>query len=416
MNLLFLLLFSFSVEAQNKEVPWASRELVKYEQDYNDRIENLKEFVSILQNDIDPRYLPEKNPVFKLNAVWVPNDQLEIISTLADTSKEFKRKTLNGDETIFFFHPESASFFKPYLEKYPVDLTYLATPLASHRSIVAWKNGDSETFFLKVSLNRTVGGSLRLLNREQIERAAAISNLFHQVDQKRWAGAGIHFIDEPFHVLLKKINAGYSLRSMPALKSHEDVIPLFALYSKRKGRSLLSREIQRSHLPAKDYLRTYILQPLISHSVMMAFEEGLIGELHEQNVMVLTRRGRLTKDFYYRDAAGFSVDPQLRAAAGKDMSFFPEKFDIKNLRTERAHFLNNSFSYLLDSNFYAMRAAVVDEYPEITQAWMKKTFIQILSAEIYQRTGLRAETRRGLESNWGKYIKRQKVGSCPSIF
>jgi hypothetical protein len=59
--------------------------------------------------------------------------------------------------------------------------------------------------------------------------------------------------------------------------------------------------------------------------------EGLVGENHEQNILMELRNGVPTKRFWYRDLGGFRVDNELRRLANKGLEALPRHIHLGDL-------------------------------------------------------------------------------------
>jgi len=113
-------------------------------------------------------------------------------------------------------------------------------------------------------------------------------------------------------------------------------------------------------------------------------------------------------DYYYRDLAGFDVNPDMRAKAGKDMSFIPPWLGQNHLHPQRAKLIEKSVDYLLNSNFYALRMALNGTPYEISKEWVESQVIKILEAEIILGTGREGETLATLKGALTKYMREDR--------
>jgi hypothetical protein len=415
-NFLFLALVLFVqiASAQLENLPKVYQSLINSEQLFNDRVENTNVFASIMQNDVDPKYLPEKQPVFKLDKVLVPVSDLTIVDTSDGKFTKMMTVRVKGKEYIpLFIHPESKELYQMELDTLSPTKEYYATPLSSHRSMVIWDETIPEKpLYVKLSLNKKIGEDLRILTSGQIERAAAISYLLKTMDLKALQKKGIYFIDEPFHMYIKRNNTGYSVRAMPSFPEGSELMPMFTLYSKKGGQPRLVKMIEESGLPAKTVVREQLMNPLLSHMSELFFEHGFVGDLHEQNVAIRLQDGKFTGEIYYRDLAGFDINQEMRFAAGKDMSFLPKDFPTKHLHFHRADLINKALDYLLNSNFYAMRMALKNYYPEVTKEWVEAQVLNHLSAQVFLRTGTRANDFATLKTAITKHLNTRAKRMC----
>jgi siderophore synthetase component len=196
---------------------------------------------------------------------------------------------------------------------------------------------DEAPFGMKVSLDAKIGGTMRNLSQSQIERSAASSALINTFkNDPSLEKEGIIFQDEPFSVYLKDKKYGFSYRDLPPITSKEtEVLPMFSLYSTSAdgGDSPIIKMIRSeiSKFPgrdkkevAKEFIEKTIIEPLSRHYTYLSLSQGFVGEPHEQNVSIELKEGMPTGKFYYKDLAGFHINPEMRKAQGLDMSFLPK--------------------------------------------------------------------------------------------
>lgn len=396
------------------------------EQSVNDKVENLKEFSTINDVTLPKKYRPESNQNFDLDTYIIPSSDLVIINTNGKIPEQLVGQNHEVESYNFFIHPLSRDFFAPYLKDYPLNSQVAkATATSSYRSVLVWnKEGPSKNkiFNLKISLDAEIGSTRRVLSRGQIERASATSLALKITDLNKYQKSGIHFINEPFSVYLKKFEYGYSYRELPHLQADEEIIPLFSLYAtKNRPKSMLQNLIEKSGQGYREFVSENIIIPLTLHMLEMYFQDGLIPEPHEQNVCIKLKNGKLTKEFYYRDLAGFHFDPEARRSAGKSMNFLPANFKIESLKLGRVDLISNIQSYLLNSNFYALRSAL--ESQSVSKQWIEETVLKTITTELLKQTHMninknnasRSQIWTNAKSALTKY-KNQIRFSCQQIF
>jgi len=140
-----------------------------------------------------------------------------------------------------------------------------------------------------------------------------------------------------------------------------------------------------------------------------------VGEPHEQNVLVEMKDGKLTGRFFYRDLAGFHIDPKLRAAAGLNMDFVPKDFKQSSLRTDRADLIENVKNYLMHSNFYAMAASVGRSKKGPSPAmveWVQQETMKLVAEEIRKYTGHQVTQWSSAKA---AVTTRAKVPKCSAV-
>lgn len=381
------------------------------EQRLNDRIENTQEFESVHSSNLPEAYEPNRRPVFRLYEIEVPESAVQVIRT---GSQPTGIQGHSPGTVRFYIHPHSTTLFEKELKLYPVKRELLATPTSSHRSLIAWDpHGEAPAFGVKTTLDAEIGGSLRHLTRGQVERAAAVSSLVNRLDPAELEKRGIRFIDEPLGVYLKDRNLGFALRSLPEVKPGTELIPMFSFYSKPKDAPPpIVESVRSSGLSAREYADRYIVKPLVEQFAYLAFEEGMIGEPHEQNLLieVNSKTGVPTGVIHYRDLAGFNVNPALRRARGKGMEFLPEGVSGEIFKAERAHPIENSNSYLRQSNFYAMARALRPYFPEVTDTWMAGRFRSRLAEAVGRYGHVTGSSLEELRSSYRSYLRSNRAG------
>jgi hypothetical protein len=349
--------------------------LVDYEQRINDRAENTTVFASVKASDLPVEYHAEQRAVFPLYHVDVSRDQFQTLITGKLPVGSESLVQLENGKLRFFIHPHSAELYRPIL-KGRWEQKYWATPMASQRSLVVWDpNSIEPPFGLKISLDAKIGGSLRHLSLAQIQRAATSSALLGESSKAGLAKEGIVVVDEPAGIALRSTGHGYAIRQLPRPGPGAELVPLFSFYSKAPGaQAKILNAIDESGLPAKNFVDEFVIEPLVRQYHYLYWSSGLIGEPHEQNVLIELKKGRPTGRFFYRDMAGFHVDLKARQASGRGFEAIPEGVKFESLRVGRAEVLSNAVDYLLQSNFFALWIAVRDRYPEVTRHFVEERF------------------------------------------
>jgi siderophore synthetase component len=203
---------------------------------------------------------------------------------------------------------------------------------------------------------------------------------------------------------------------MPKLNNNEQLVPMFSLYatSKEQHSSMLQQIISKSEKGYREFVKDNIIVPMTRHMLQIYFEDGLIMEPHEQNVLIKMKNGKLTGQFYYRDFAGFHFDDKARLMAGKDMNFLPKSFQYENLKIGRANIIENIKSYLIQSNFYAMKKSV--ETNSINNHWIEKVVFEVVQEEIKLKTGHNVNSWQTAKSAITKLKTKTSSRSCAKLF
>ncbi len=380
---------------------------LQYEQLLNDRIENLVEFASINENTLPFKYYPESRPVFRLWNVDVPEEKVRILAT-GKIPENLIYVEIEGKRFVrFFIHPKSRELFSEVLKDYEWRQDFLATPTSSHRSLIAWDpKAPEKAFGVKTSLDAIIGQSRRILSKEQVERASAVSALVNSLDKETLAKEGILFIDEPVGVLVNGKEMGYAVRELVApVSSAHEFIPVFSLYSTpADGVPPIHTMLEKSGLSAREFTEKFLIEPMVRQYSYLSFVEGMVGEPHEQNLLMELKDGQPNGRYYYRDLAGFHIKPDVRRAAGKTMDFMPAGIADSSMRFERANAIDNAITYLHKSNFYALHHALSKKYPEITKEWVEQTFEKHMDLSMQRFAGAEPKGRKFWRTNYKDFL------------
>src|SRR5204863_2719090 len=127
--------------------------------------------------------------------------------------------------------------------------------------------------------------------------------------------------------------AGLLARDIPwKLAAGEEIVPLFSLCAfAHSRRPRIVDLVTASRLEPTAWVDKFIFTPLIYQAYFLGMTEGLVGEMHEQNILMELRNGKPTKRFWHRDLGGFLVDRNLRRLAGKGFEALPAGIHQRHL-------------------------------------------------------------------------------------
>lgn len=254
--------------------PAKVRRWLRLEQTRNPRRRDPKRFAPVAMAALPERARPENQPVWRLPYFFAPRDRV-VVHGKARPGALFTPRGVR-----VFFHPLMA-------ERYALDVleygagkeTFWATPTASPRSVVVWKG--REVFALKLSLDVELLGLTRLVEDSKLTRAPAVSQVLR----------GVRVMREPVAVKTEEKAFGFIYRALP--RDVGQLTPGFAL-------KLTAPLLERRIFPA-----------LVRAFSELALGQGLIGDLHQQNVLFTPKY-----ELVLRDLDSFKVDPQLREKRG----------------------------------------------------------------------------------------------------
>lgn len=334
---------------------------IRQEQGLNDRTIGEEDY-PIQPNSLAREFWPEQRPVFWLPEFEAPKEQFRIWQNPLGRLPGYLSDPGSGAYS-YLVHPFTVEY---YLNRRLTGVRwkkprFLATPLASHRSLLVWEPGEKRPpFAVKTSLNRWIGGLNRNLRLKEIRRSVGISALLADIPRAALVRQGILLLDDPIGLMPRQTNAGLLVREIPEnLAAGEEIVPVFSLLAARPGgRPRIVELIASSGLEPTAWVDEFIFRPLIYQAYFLGLTEGLVGEMHEQNILMELRQGLPTKRFWHRDLGGFLVDRDLRRLAGKGYERLPTHIHQRHLGSDLPVFLQVLRMYLPGSMGFAIAEAL----------------------------------------------------------
>jgi siderophore synthetase component len=325
---------------------------------------------------------------------------------------------LSGSSSEFYshlVHPLSVSYFlncdlKGAQWRKP---RFLATPMASHRTLLVWNPRSSKRppFAVKASLNLWVGGLNRNVKLYELKRSVGISSLLVGTPRANFERQGILLLDDSVGLLHRQTNAGLLARDAPwKLGPGEEIAPVFSLCASRNRRPRIAELVESSGLEPMTWVDRFVLSPLIYQAFFLGMTEGVVGEMHEQNILMELRNGIPTKRFWHRDLGGFRADSALRRLANKDLEALPAHVHLEDLGKQYNILHEWLHSYLLGSLVYAVGHALRNhfEIPSDNFAGLYNARASKLQNLIFTANGIR--TTRNFEKDFERYRTRKTPG------
>ena len=334
---------------------------IHQEQRLNDRTIGEEDY-QIQPNSLAPEFWPERRPVFWLAEFEAPKEQFRLWQNPIGSLPGYLSDALS-DSYSYLVHPFTVEYFRNRRLSGArwKDPRFLATPMASHRSLLVWEPGAHRPpFAVKVSLNRWIGGLNRNVRVKEIRRSVGVSSLLAGIPRTALARQGILLLDDQIGLLPRRTNAGLLVRDIPeSLGAGEEIVPVFSLLaSRRGGPPRIVDLIASTRLEPTAWVDEFILRPLIYQAYFLGLTEGLIGEMHEQNILMELRDGLPTKRFWHRDLGGFLRDRDLRRLADKGFERLPAHIHQRHLGNDAAVFHQVLRSYLPGSMGFAIAEAL----------------------------------------------------------
>lgn len=386
---------------------------IHQEQKLNDRAVSKGDY-PIQPTSVAPDFWPEQQPVFWLPEFEAPRDQFRLFQNptrplpwyLSGSSSEFYSHLVHPLTVPYFLNRDmkGARWRNP---------RFLATPMASHRTLLVWSPQSSlPPFSVKISLNVWIGGLNRNVRLKEIRRSVGMSSLLAGIRKADLERQGILLLDDPVGLVHKQTNAGLLARDTPSkLDAGEEIVPVFSLVaSTHSKRPRIVDLVTSSRLEPTSWVDEFIFTPLIYQAYFLGMTEGLVGEMHEQNILMELRDGVPTKRFWHRDLGGFLVDRDLRRLADKGFEGLPPSIHQRHLGRNIAVFHSVLRMYLQESLGHAVGHALRNhfEIPADDFADVYNVRASELQNVIFSADGIR--TTRNFEKDLERYRKRKRPG------
>ena len=359
-------------------------------------------------------FWPEHQPVFWLPEFEAPGDQFRLYQNPTRPLPWY----LSGSKSEGYshlVHPLSVQYFlnrdlKGVRWKSP---RFLATPMASHRTLLVWEpQSGRPPFAIKTSVNVWIGGLNRNVRLKEMKRSVGMSSLLAGIPTADLKQQGVLLLDDPVGLVHKQTNAGLLTRDAPSkLGRGEEIVPLFSLFaSVHRERPRIVDLINSSGLDPVAWVDEFIFTPLIYQAYFLGMTEGLVGEMHEQNILMELRDGRPTRRFWHRDLGGFLLDRDLRRLAGKGFEGLPAGIHERHLGRDMPVFHLVLRMYLQESTGHAVAHAMRnhfqipdDDFVEVYNRRASRLQKLILAAN-------NIRTTKDFEKDLERYRKRKMPG------
>lgn len=275
-------------------------------------------------SELPGAYFPESSPVFSVPAYLVPlSHVVQVCASGSDRGAPFAAS--QGEHPGYvrcFFHPfrhEGVANAILAAGGIPDERRYLGTPTSSSRTLLVWdEDNPSVSGLLKLSLNATIGNAIRTLTAHAIFRSVGVTSLLD-------ASVGTHptdfgYMPEVRGTVLPAVPDAGSIErliSQEIRTGTSSLLPVFALFRRIKGQTLLSLLAQQNGATAYDFARETLIRGFTRHWIKLAFDLGFYPEPHAQNlVLAVSDLGQLEPKFVHRDFEGFYVDISFRRRLG----------------------------------------------------------------------------------------------------
>lgn len=253
---------------------------------------------------------------------------------------------LNAQDFIFI-HPdwELVSHAKDILSLGRVEDSVTVIPTSSSRTVRIQESYS----YLKLHYPGMIGRLNRELGYMQLISGVNLNEILVQAKQNNLLPELFDFMPESYGRLLVKDNnqIGFILREIPRSIKDDFIIPAFSLFSLDREcprDEVLLHQILDEQIDAYEFFLNSICFPLIDIFFACVFNEGLIPEMHSQNILFAFGADWNIKKIILRDFESIDKDISIRQGMGKQ-SDFPE-FPYKCIaRSDEDYLKRHSFMF-----------------------------------------------------------------------
>lgn len=209
-----------------------------------------------------------------------------------------------------------------------VEKSYWVVPTSSARTVHIYNSNT----YLKLYYPGIIGRLNRELKFPQLISGIEITKIFESAKKNHNLLPVFAFMPEPYGRILKKDKneIGFLIREFPIDICDMYLIPGFSMFSKDQlspeDTSIIFQLLYSQDNPI-DYLLTQFCYPLIDIFFMCVLNEGLIPEMHSQNILFAFDKNWDVKRIILRDFESIDKDISIREELGKCIDFleFPYK-------------------------------------------------------------------------------------------
>jgi hypothetical protein len=252
-----------------------------------------------MTGSLPQRYVPAEAQAFEIKTVLLAPEQADFLREgEIDPSIEAVSFVKVQDKTYLrlFIHPlENPNWEKKYPDNPSDPVQWMATPTSSSRSlIIADKDHKFAPFIGKTSLNYTLAGSNRRVSQERGRCAVMVSSMYK--DMLKASGGKIPNTDKSWTYFSESLALGAKdnpedytiMRGMPADYRNMVYLPFYALISERDGQGRWVDLLFKSsgYTDKLQFIWNEIAKPMLELSALGELDNGLLSELHQQNVML----------------------------------------------------------------------------------------------------------------------------------
>lgn len=280
--------------------------------------------------DIPAEYLPVSGKIHELTVLLIPEEDLPPLSLSNELDKETRnilyKKGEDGRTYVrFFIHPNPImqEYYKEEIAKYPRDTTKWEGQLQSSGRTLTVRDPSAEHphIMIKASLDKMMGTGTRILINQNIPRSPSINDAvaeIHAAERAKPDGLRFTYFPDVAGIPGMDDKGGYSIRIIPKEIREGKLtgIPLYALINSKREPLWIDELAAAMGKTRQEFVVDLLVPELVDVYSKLAFENGLIPELHQQNTLVMfDPENKQFKGLGVRDL-DFKVDPVLRARRG----------------------------------------------------------------------------------------------------
>lgn len=246
---------------------------------------------------------------------------------------------LDNDESIFI-HPD---WFLPQnigriSEAGIVEDSLWVIPTSSSRTV----HVDGSDVYIKLHYPGVLGRLNRILGFQQLISGIEITSIFDEAHNNNKLPAYFDYMPESYGRLFRdgKNEIGFIIRELPITIKNYYLIPGFSLFSYDRNipdsPQLLTQILERNNSPREFFLEEICFK-LIDIFFWCSFEEGLIPEMHSQNVVFAFNKKWEVEKIVLRDFESIDKDVSIRRRLGKHTNF--EEYPYKCISSDEKDYL-----------------------------------------------------------------------------
>lgn len=339
---------------------------------------------SAFSSNINPEYVPEKNPKFPLPYYLIPEDETKFLHAISLDEKVSSQllMTISGKKHYkLFVHPESEDHYEFMKNAYryigPEETEFTASPTSSYRSLIVWneENSAKKPFIAKVSLDKNVIGSIdRLVSENEVERSIANQKVFDSIGQNKLAAMNVKIYPESAGLVMSRDLAGAPeklggqlIREIPdeVVKSQHKWFSFSALMSpNKKPNPIIMDVIKASGLTSYDFFDQYMIKGYMKMFEEFSLKTGINFEPHSQNLCFETTSDlKPTGKWVIRDFGGVWPDVLTMAKNKGPVEVYMDSSSAKKfkLRGGRGNYIS-SYVFFYKRQVFDMMLNEVAKY------------------------------------------------------